>query len=84
MKCTNCSRELNEDSRYCDQCGATVEQEPTAVKRTFDKKLLLFGIVISILVTLIITNTAGIIGFPLFFGGLFLPFFWDIKKKDGK
>jgi len=82
MKCTNCSRELNEDSRYCDWCGAIIEREP--IKRTLDTRFLLFGIVISVLVTLIITKTASIIGFPLFFGGLFLPFFWNVKKKDGQ
>ena len=80
MKCPICLRELHPDSRYCDWCGTKIEEKPVKVSKTFNTKLLIFGIVFSIFVTLIITKIAGIAGIPLLFGGLFLPFFWKESK----
>lgn len=84
MQCEVCQRTLKEDARYCDFCGAPVSeaapeaQEPGEI----DKKLLFTGIFISLGVTVVINLIAVVFGFPLFFGGLFLPFFFIRKKRQ--
>ncbi len=83
MKCSECGRELKKDSKFCDWCGAAYKQkEQDEYKSTLNARLLMGGIILSILITLIITGLAGVLGIPLLFGGLFLPFFWQIKKHQ--
>jgi predicted nucleic acid-binding Zn ribbon protein len=85
MKCTECGRELREDSRFCDQCGSKVLQKEEKSETRFNIHALLGGILFSILLTLLITGLAQGSGIPLIFGGLFLPFFWwRIKKSENR
>lgn len=82
MICPNCSRELKEDSRYCDGCGFPVTRTETKRTGEFDYKGLAFGIVLSIVFTAAITVLAHQMGLPILFGGLFLPFFFRRKKVN--
>jgi hypothetical protein len=81
MKCSNCLRELQPDSRYCDWCGTKVEEKPVKSSKSFNTKLLIICIIFSVIITVIITKIAGMAGIPLLFGGLFLPFFWKNKPN---
>lgn len=83
MKCTVCGRELREDSRFCDYCSAPVSREEKTESQalSFNYKALIFGILLSIFLTLVITGAARAFGLPILFGGLFLPFFFITKKK---
>ena len=81
MNCAICGRILQPDSRYCDFCGTKtenidIEEEANGI---LNKQVLLKWILISAGITVIITFIASGLGFPLIFGGLFLPFFF--KKK---
>jgi len=82
MNCQNCGRTLNEDSKFCDQCGQRVIKE--CEEKVLDTKYLMNGLVISILLTIIVTGAAAAFGLPIFFGALFLPLFWRFKFKDEK
>lgn len=83
MQCTECQRELKDDSKFCDQCGAKVFQiYKEKTESQFNTTALLAGILFSIFVTLLVMGSAQILGIPLIFGGLFLPFFWWRKKKS--
>ena len=83
MKCKFCGRELQQDSQFCDICGnRAVEENHDNVKMGFNKHALIMGILISVLITIAITGFAKAFGLPLLFGGLFLPFFWNIKKNS--
>ena len=31
MFCSNCGKKLNDDDRFCDECGSAVYEEPVAV-----------------------------------------------------
>ena len=85
MKCSQCGRELREDSQFCDQCGRKVERNPEEkIESKFNVSALMLGILFSILVTLLITAVARAMGIPLIFGGLFLPFFWWQISKSAK
>lgn len=83
MNCEKCGRNLRENSRYCDFCGSAVRQVTSEqnTSEKFNEKALLSGIITSVLLTLIISIIAKIIGLPLFFGALILPFFWRKNKK---
>ena len=37
MKCTNCGKEIKEDSKFCDGCGASITTEQVDAKSDFDK-----------------------------------------------
>ncbi len=84
MNCQFCGRNLKEDSRFCDFCGVKValEESPPFLsgKGSLDVQFLLKGIVISIIITAAITILFKGFGLPVFFGGLFLPFFFRKKK----
>jgi len=80
MQCSQCGRELREDSLFCDQCGNPVQLKQ-GEKNEFSSLALLAGILFSILITIAVTGSARALGIPLIFGGLFLPFFW--WKKSG-
>ena len=81
MRCKVCGRELKEDSKFCDWCGSEVQEEkPERNKRSFNTSLLLSGLFLSLLISIIISGSAAAFGVPLLFGGLFLPFFWRVKK----
>jgi predicted nucleic acid-binding Zn ribbon protein len=80
MQCSQCGRELREDSQFCDQCGNPVEQK-TKERQELSHLALLAGILFSVLLTLAVTGAARSLGIPLIFGGLFLPFFWWKKKS---
>ena len=84
MNCKICGRNLNEDSRYCDFCGTKVPDElkTEAESQTLDTKLLLKWLFISIFITAAITLIAKGVGFPILFGGLFLPFFFKRRKNN--
>ena len=83
MKCSQCGRDLREDSKFCDQCGAVaVEKNQQEYRSAFNTRLLLAGILLSILITLIVTFFTRSLGIPLIFGGLFLPLFWQMKKNS--
>ena len=84
MNCNLCGRNLNEDSRYCDFCGTKVPDELNSKSepRTLDSKLLLKWLFISIFITAAITLIAKGVGFPILFGGLFLPFFFKRRKNN--
>ena len=83
MKCTECGRELKEDSKFCDICGSEIpKNKKEEIKSSLNTNALLAGILISIFLTLIITGAAQAFGIPLIFGGLFLPFFWWQTKKS--
>jgi len=84
MNCKICGRNLNEDSRYCDFCGTKVPDELNSnpEPRTLDTKLLLKWLFISIFITAAITLIAKGVGFPILFGGLFLPFFFKRRKNN--
>lgn len=81
MNCHACGRELKDDARFCDFCGAKVPEQEQQYENGLNKKLLLTGLLASIGVTVAITMIAMGFGLPLFFGGLFLPFFFVKKKK---
>jgi len=83
MKCKVCGRQLREDSNYCDFCGAKVPEQPaeeSEYKKVLDVNFLLIGVLVSIGITLLITLIVSGAGVPIFFGGLFLPFFFKMKK----
>lgn len=80
MICNKCSREVKDDANFCDNCGHFLKSQN--IDKKLNIKFLMGGIFLSLLITIIITGFAGAIGFPLIFGGLFLPFFWNFKKKD--
>lgn len=86
MKCSECGRELREDSKFCDYCGSLVKNkvvnEEIKSQLSLNKSALLSGILASVLITLLISGLAGAFGIPLLFGGLFLPFFFMRKKKE--
>lgn len=85
MRCYVCGRELKDDARFCDYCGAmtqsfsikTTEQEETV----FDWNFLFLGILISAGATILISLLFSQFGVPVFFGGLFLPFFFRRMPK---
>jgi|GEM_PF-2016240 len=83
MKCTVCGRKLREDSRFCDYCSTPVskKEEQENQPLSFNYKVLIFGILLSIFLTLVITGTARAFGLPILFCSLFLPFFFIAKKK---
>ena len=83
MNCNVCGKNLNEDSRYCDFCGAKVFEETNsgAEPKALDTQILFKWILISIFITVAITLIAQGFGLPILFGGLFLPFFFKRKNK---
>ncbi len=83
MNCKYCQRKLKEDSRFCDYCGNPVIFENNEkTKFELDKSALIKGLAISLGITFIITAIISGFGLPILFSGLFLPFFWKIKKKE--
>ncbi|OGH97554.1 MAG: hypothetical protein A2287_03945 [Candidatus Melainabacteria bacterium RIFOXYA12_FULL_32_12] len=85
MQCSECGRELREDSQFCDRCGSKIPQKNEEIESKFNTTALLSGILFSILITIVITGLAQGLGIPIIFGGLFLPFFWwRIKKSKEK
>lgn len=84
MNCQFCGRNLQLDSRYCDFCGTKIPevQQQETESKIFDINLLLKWILISIAITVAITLIAKGAGIPIFFGGLFLPFFFKKKTKN--
>lgn len=84
MKCAVCGRTLQEDARFCDFCGNSLPQKEEQKETSLNKKLLFLSILGSLGLTIVITLIAQGFGMPLFFGGLFLPFFFrskSIKKQ---
>jgi hypothetical protein len=86
MRCEVCGRQLREDAKYCDSCGAKIQivpqnlAEPT--ESVLDWNFLLLGILLSVGITVLITVLFSKSGMPVFFGGLFLPFFFRrVPKK---
>lgn len=84
MKCGTCGRELKEDSKFCDQCGTAIPSNSEGIQSKLDTKALLYGILFSVIITILIMILAKMFKFPLIFGGLFLPFFWWSKKLKNK
>ncbi len=83
--CPYCSRQLRQDSDFCDKCGGKVSfdtQIDSNVQDVFDTQLLLKWILISVVITLLVSMFFGVAGLPIFIGGLFLPFFWLRKKNE--
>lgn len=82
MNCEKCGRELREDSKFCDYCGNFINKEENIKTQSrLNIRLLIGGILFSVLLTLFISGIIHSLGVPLFFGGLFLPFFWQKFKK---
>ncbi len=81
MKCSVCNRILQQDARFCDYCGTPVP-ETREQGLGLNKKFLFISILASIGITLPVTLVAMGYGLPLFFGGLFLPFFFVRKRKS--
>jgi uncharacterized membrane protein YvbJ len=85
MNCTYCGRTLREDSRFCDFCGKEVpviDVTPVSQQTTLDTKLLFKWILISIVITAVFIILFRYLGFNVFFGGFFLPFFFKRKKVN--
>lgn len=84
MNCNVCGRNLKDDSKYCDFCGTKLDIEPQVeVQQTsLNTKLLFKWLFISLVATSVISVIAIKAGFPILFGGLFLPFFF--RKKFQK
>jgi len=86
MNCHVCGRSLKEDSRFCDFCGTAVINEELVSQHTeagkLDINFLIKGILISVLITLAISTVFKKLGINIFFGGLFLPFFFRRKKRE--
>ncbi|MFH0702760.1 MAG: hypothetical protein V2B14_04380 [bacterium] len=80
MKCTECERELKEDSKFCDWCGNIVPHDSKPPEVSLNTSVLLAGILFSIFITLLVMLLAKAFGLSLLFGGLFLPFLW-LKKR---
>lgn len=65
MKCLNCGKELNENAKFCDQCGMSVNEvqtendnvkvNHTKSKKTLNKKtIIIFGVIAVVIVLLIV------------------------------
>jgi hypothetical protein len=80
MNCKKCNRELKDESNYCDNCGNPVKTGQLPEKE-FDTNFLIGSILFSIIATFAVTAILAELGMPIIFGGLFLPFFWNLKKK---
>lgn len=85
MNCNNCGKTLTKDSRFCHYCGKEVITNTNKkLKTEFNFSALIYGILLSILITLLLYYFSKMLGLPIFIGGIFLPFLWRkvVKSKE--